>query len=65
MANHIGIRATTDIDEVMKMPKDFFAITETFRAHRKKLDIRHQEEGDSTESYVRDIKLIGHMAYPE
>ena len=32
---------------------------------REKLDLRQQETGESIEAFARDIKLIGHKAYPD
>ena len=32
---------------------------------RERLDLRRQEAGKSIESFARDIKLIGHCAYPK
>ena len=32
---------------------------------RERLDLRRQDANDSIESFARDIKLIGHRAYPK
>ena len=64
VAKHLGLRSSTDFEDAKKNLKDYFAITETAEELREKLDFRRQEAGESIEAYARDIKLIGHRAYP-
>ena len=45
--------------------QDYFAITKTSAKLRERLDLRRQEAGENIESFARDVKLIGHRAYPK
>ena len=63
-ATHLGIKPETPYSETKKRLKDYFATTETKEELKEKLNLRHQEADESIESYARDIKLIGHKAYP-
>ena len=64
MAKHFGLKSTTDYNEAKAKVKDYFAITETWEHLRERLDLRRQKAGESIESFARDVKLIGHRAYP-
>ena len=64
-ATHMGIKLNTPYVEAKHKLKDYFAITETKEELREKLDLRHQEAGESIEAYARDTKLIGNKAYPD
>ena len=64
-ATHIGIKPNTPYAKAKQKLKDYFAITETKEELREKLDLRQQEAGETIEAYARDIKLIGHKAYPD
>ena len=63
-AKHLGITGAMDFSEAKKNLRDYFAITETAEELREKLDLRRQEHGESIEAFARDVKLIGHRAYP-
>ena len=63
-AKHLGITGTMNFGEAKKRLRDYFAITETAEELREKLDLRKQEPGGSIEAFARDVKLIGHRAYP-
>ena len=65
VAKHLGIGSQTPFAEAKKKLKDYFAITETTEELREKLYLRQQEAGESIEAFARDIKLIGHRAYPK
>ena len=65
VAKHLGLKSTTNFDEAKAKLKDYFAITETSEELRERLDLRRQETGESIESFARDVKLIGHRAYPK
>ena len=65
VAKRLGLKSTTNFDEAKAKLKDYFAITETSEKLRERLDLRRQEAGESIESFARDIKLIGHRAYPK
>ena len=62
-ARHLGIQDNTDFDIAMEKLKAYFAITETLEQLKETLGICHLEAGETIESFVRDIKLIGHKAY--
>ena len=64
-AKHLGIKSTTDYEEAREKLKDYFAITETKEELIEKLDLRRQGPNESIEAFARDIKLIGHRAYPK
>ena len=64
MAKHLGLKSTTCFYEAKARLKDYFAITETSEELRERLDLRRQEAGEIIESFARDVKLIGHRAYP-
>ena len=64
-AKHLGLKSTTDFDVAKEKLKDYISITETSQELRVRLDLRHQEAGESIESFVRDVKLIVHCAYPK
>ena len=63
-SKHLGIKFDTEYSVAKQKLKDYFAITETKEELREKLDLRFQEASESIEAYARDIKLIGHKAYP-
>ena len=63
-AKHLGITGAMDFDDAKTKLRDYFAITETAEELREKLDLRKQEPGESIEAFARDVKLIGHRAYP-
>ena len=65
VAKHFGLKSTTGFDEGKARLQDYFAITETSEELRERLDLRHQEVGESIESFARDVKLIGHRSYPK
>ena len=65
VAKHLGLKSTTGFDEAKARLKDYFAITETSEELRERLDLRRHEAGESIESFARDVKLIGHLAYPK
>ena len=65
VAKHLGVKSSTNFDVAKEKLKDYFAITETSEELREVLDPRRQEAGESIESVARDIKLIGHRAYPK
>ena len=46
------------------MLKDYYAVTETKEELRDKLNLRVREVGETIKSFARDVKLIGHKAYP-
>ena len=64
-AKHLGIKSSTPYEETKQKLKDYFAITETKEELIEKLDLRHQGPNESIESFARDIRLIGHRAYPK
>ena len=63
-AKHLGIAGAMDVNEAKNKLRDYFAITETAEELREKLDLCRQEPGESIEAFARDVKLIGHRAYP-
>ena len=65
VAKNLGLKLTTNFDEAKAKLKDYFAITETSKELRERLDLRRQEAGESIESFAREIKLIGHRTYPK
>ena len=65
VAKHLGLKSTTNFDEAKAKLKNYFAISEKLEELRERLDLRRQEAGESIESFARDIKLIGHRAYPK
>ena len=64
-ATHLGIKADTNFEEAKQKLKDYFSVTETKEELVEKLDLRTQEAGESIEAFARDIKHIGHRAYPK
>ena len=64
VAKHLGINSRTDFDTAKQKLKDYYAVTETTDELREKLYLRTQEVGESIETFARDIKLLGHRAYP-
>ena len=65
VAKHLGLKSTTDFDLMKAKFKDYFAITKTSEELRERLDQRRQEAGERIESFARNVKLIGHRAYPK
>ena len=63
-ARHLNIKSDTPYAEAKQKLKDYYAVTETKEELREKLNMRVQEPGETIESFSRDIKLIGHKAYP-
>ena len=63
-AKHLGITGAMDFHEAKNNLRDYFAITETAEELREKLDFCRQEPGESIEAFARNVKLIGHRAYP-
>ena len=63
-AKHLGVTGAMDFGEAKKRLRNYFAVTETAEELRDKLDLRKQEPGESIEAFARDVKLIGHRAYP-
>ena len=61
---HLGIKSDTEYSVAKHKLKDSIAITETKEELRQKLDLRFQEANETIEAYARDIKLIGHKAFP-
>ena len=62
-AQNLGLDSTTPFDKATNRLKKYFAITETKEELREKLELRHQEPGDSIEAFARDVKLIKHKAF--
>ena len=60
----LGHYRNNELLRSQKKLRDYFAITETAEELREKLDLRKQEPGESIEAFARDVKLIGHRAYP-
>ena len=65
VSKHLGLKSTTIFDKAKAKLKDYFAITVTSEEFRKRLDLWRQEEKEIIGSVARDIKLIGHCAYPK
>lgn len=63
-AKHLGIKEATPYNEAKKLLKDYFAVTETPEELREKLNLRVQQPNESIEAFARDLRLIGHKAYP-
>ena len=63
-SKHLGIKSDTEYSVAKEKLKDYFSITEIKEELQEKLDLRFQEANESIEAYARDIKLIGHKAYP-
>ena len=63
-ARHLDLTATTSYEDAKQKLKDYFAVTETKEELRERLYLRVQEYSEGIEAYARDIKLIGHKAYP-
>ena len=63
-SKHVGIKSYTEYSVAKEKLKDYFSITEIKEELQEKLDLRFQEANESIEAYARDIKLIGHKAYP-
>ena len=62
---HLELKSDTEYSLAKQKLKDNFAITETKEVLSEKLDLRFQEATETIEAYARDIKLIGHKAYPK
>ena len=63
-ARHLNIKSDTPYLEAKQKLKDYYAVTETKEELREKLNLRVQEVGETIEAFARDVKLIGHKAYP-
>ena len=64
-AKYLGITKSTPYDEAKQKLKDYYATTETKEELVEKLYFRQQEKIESIQSFARNIKLIGHRAYPD
>ena len=64
-AKYLGITKSTPYDEAKQKLKDYYAITETKEELVEKLNFRQQEKNESIQSFARNIKIIGHRAYPD
>ena len=60
----LEIKSDTPYVEAKRKLKDYYTVTETKEELREKLNLRAREVGESIESFSRDVKLIGHKAYP-
>ena len=63
-ARHLNIKSDTPYVEVTQKLKNYYSVTETKEELREKLNLRIHKVGESIESFMRDVILIGHKAYP-
>ena len=64
-AKYLGIRKSTLYSEAKQKLKDYYAITETKEELVENLYLRQQEKNENIQSFARNVKLIGHRAYPD
>ena len=61
---NLNLDTTTPFDEAKKRLKEYFAVTKTNEELREKHELRHKKPGKTIEAFARDVKLIGHKAFP-
>ena len=64
-AKCLYIMSDTPYSKAKQKLIDYYAITETKEELREKLNLPVQEPGGTIELFARDVKLIGHKAYPK
>ena len=63
IANNLGIIGTTAYADACKLLKEQYAITETVEEMREKFSQRRQIQGETLDTFARDLRMLANRAF--